>query len=74
LGYIDSSGLGLLLAMSKEYGAMGGQLVLVTNEFVDKILGMAKIDRVFATASSLADAVEIIDARATSPAAYNTLE
>lgn len=74
LSYLDSSALGVLLAMSKEYRSLGGQLVLVTNEGVDKILGILMIDRAFTTASSLADALEMIDARTTLPPANDLPE
>lgn len=56
LEYLDSSGLGLLLAMSKEYGAQGGTLVLVTNETVDNILSLTRLNGIFAIAPTLEEA------------------
>ena len=60
LEYVDSSGLGVLLAMSRECAATGGQLVLVTNEALDKLLSVAQLDRVFKTANSTAVAIQMI--------------
>lgn len=60
LQYLDSSGLGLLLALSKEYGAQGGRLVLVTNETVDNILSLTRLNGIFSTASSVGDALAIL--------------
>lgn len=62
LEYLDSSGLGLLLALSKEYGSQGGKLVLVTNETVDNILSLTRLNGIFATASTIQEAHEIIGA------------
>lgn len=56
LEYLDSSGLGLLLALSKEYGAQGGSLVLVTNETVDNILSLTRLNGIFAIAPTLEEA------------------
>ncbi len=60
LEYLDSSGLGLLLSLSKEYGAQGGRLVLVTNETVDNILSLTRLNGIFSTASSLEEAVATV--------------
>jgi anti-sigma B factor antagonist len=60
LEYLDSSGLGLLLSLSKEYGAQGGRLVLVTNETVDNILSLTRLNGIFSTASSMEDAVATV--------------
>lgn len=57
LEYLDSSGLGLLLSLSKEYGAQGGRLVLVTNETVDNILSLTRLNGIFSTASSMDEAL-----------------
>lgn len=56
LEYLDSSGLGLLLALSKEYGAQGGKLVLVTNETVDNILSLTRLNGIFSIAPTLEEA------------------
>lgn len=60
LEYLDSSGLGLLLSLSKEYGAQGGKLVLVTNETVDNILSLTRLNGIFTTASEMSDALALI--------------
>jgi len=51
--YLDSSGLGLLLSLAREYGGAGGRLVLVTNETVDGILEITRLDGLFATAEDV---------------------
>jgi len=53
LDYLDSSGLGLLLSLSKEYRAHGGRLVLVTNETVDNILDLTRLSGIFSTTDSV---------------------
>lgn len=60
LDYLDSSGLGLLLSLSKEYGAQGGRLVLVTNETVDNILALTRLNGIFSVASGMDEAQEIV--------------
>ena len=60
LEYLDSSGLGLLLSLSKEYGAQGGRLVLVTNETVDNILSLTRLNGIFSTARSVDDARAVL--------------
>jgi anti-sigma B factor antagonist len=60
LEYLDSSGLGLLLSMSKEYAVMGGRLVLITNQTVDNILSLTRLNGIFATASSMEEAVQVL--------------
>jgi anti-sigma B factor antagonist len=60
LDYLDSSGLGLLLSLSKEYGAQGGRLVLVTNESVDSILDLTRLSGLFSCVPSLEQATEMV--------------
>jgi len=60
LEYLDSSGLGLLLSLSKEYGAQGGRLVLVTNETVDNILSLTRLNGIFSTADSVNEALAVL--------------
>ena len=60
LDYLDSSGLGLLLSLSKEYGAQGGRLVLVTNDSVDSILDLTRLSGLFSCVSSLEEAKEML--------------
>jgi anti-anti-sigma factor len=50
IDYLDSSGLGLLLSLSREYATNGGRLVVVTNETVDGILEITRLDGIFSTA------------------------
>lgn len=64
LEYLDSSGLGLLLALSKEYGAQGGRLVLVTNETVDNILSLTRLNGIFSTAVDLSEAAQLAESAA----------
>ena len=56
LELLDSSGLGLLLALSKEYSANGGRLILVTNEAVNNILELTRLTGIFCCTSSLDEA------------------
>lgn len=56
LDYLDSSGLGLLLSLSKEYSAHGGRLVLITNDAVDSILDLTRLSGIFSTATTVAEA------------------
>ncbi|MDI6693174.1 MAG: STAS domain-containing protein [Anaerosomatales bacterium] len=58
--YLDSSGLGLLLSLSKEYGATGGRLVLVTNEVVDNILELTRLSSIFSTAPGVEEARQML--------------
>ncbi|HSK48554.1 MAG TPA: STAS domain-containing protein [Coriobacteriia bacterium] len=60
LEYLDSSGLGLLLSLSKEYGAQGGKLVLVTNETVDNILSLTRLNGIFSTADDVTEAQQMV--------------
>ena len=60
LDYLDSSGLGLLLSLSKEYGSHGGRLVLVTNDAVDNILDLTRLSRLFSCVSSLEQAKDLV--------------
>lgn len=60
LDYLDSSGLGLLLSLSKEYGARGGRLVLVTNDTVDNILDLTRLSTIFSSTRSLAQAQAMV--------------
>lgn len=61
LDYLDSSGLGLLLSLSKEYAALGGRLILVTNESVDNILDLTRLSGIFSCASSLDEALAMLE-------------
>lgn len=55
--YLDSSGLGLLLSLSREYTSAGGRLVLITNETVDGILEITRLDGIFSTAADIDSAL-----------------
>ena len=52
--------LGLLLALSTEYSAHGGRLVLVTNEAVDSILDLTRLSSIFSCARSMDEASTIL--------------
>ncbi len=60
LDYLDSSGLGLLLSLSKEYTALGGRLILVTNESVDNILDLTRLSGIFSCASTFDEACTML--------------
>ncbi len=60
LQYLDSSGLGLLLSLSKGLGSHGGRLVLVTNLTVDEVLSITHLGSVFSTAKSLDEAYQFV--------------
>ena len=73
LEYLDSSGLGLLLSLSREYTAGGGRFVLVTNETVDSILDLTRLTGIFSIASDLPEAYETVrDTRPGGPGARAT--
>ena len=61
LDYLDSSGLGLLLSLSKEYVALGGRLILVTNESVDNILDLTRLSGIFSCASTVEEACLMLE-------------
>jgi len=63
--YLDSSGLGLLLSLSRGYEAAGGRLFLVTNETVDSILEITRLAGVFTIEADVGTALALI----TKPAA-----
>jgi anti-sigma B factor antagonist len=58
--YLDSSGLGLLLSLSREYGSHGGRLVLITNGTVDSILELTRLTGIFSIAKDRAEALELL--------------
>jgi anti-sigma B factor antagonist len=60
LEFLDSSGLGLLLSLSREYSTLGGRLVLVTNETVDSILELTRLTGIFSIAANAAEAAAIV--------------
>lgn len=60
LEYLDSSGLGLLLSLSREFAASGGRLVLITNDTVDGILDLTRLTGIFSIAGDLPSALEIV--------------
>ena len=67
LDFLDSSGLGLLLSLSREYSSLGGRLVLVTNETVDSILELTRLTGIFSIAGNAEEAAAIV-AHTASPA------
>ena len=60
LDFLDSSGLGLLLSLSREYSSLGGRLVLVTNETVDSILELTRLTGIFSIAADRAQALDLL--------------
>lgn len=57
IDYLDSSGLGLLLSLSREYATGGGRLVLITNETVNGILEITRLDGIFSTVADVDSAM-----------------
>lgn len=57
IDYLDSSGLGLLLSLYREYGNAGGRLVLIPSETVDGILDITRLDSLFDTAADMPSAL-----------------
>jgi anti-sigma B factor antagonist len=57
IDYLDSSGLGLLLSLSREYDQAGGRLVLVTNETIDGILEITRLTGIFSIAPDVDSAL-----------------
>jgi len=55
--YLDSSGLGLLLRLYREYTGSGGRLVLVASPAVEGVLEITRLDDLFATADDLGAAL-----------------
>jgi anti-sigma B factor antagonist len=67
--YLDSSGLGLLLSLSREYGSHGGRMVLITNSTVDSILDLTRLTGIFSIAADRPQALELLaDTRPTAKA------
>jgi anti-anti-sigma factor len=60
LDYLDSSGLGLLLSLSREYGSSGGRIALVTNKTVDGILEITRLNGIFSVFRSLDQALAYV--------------
>lgn len=58
--YLDSSGLGLLLRLYREYAGSGGRLVLIASATVDGILEITRLDDLFATAADMGTALESV--------------
>lgn len=58
LDYLDSSGLGALVAIAKLLRTKNGRVVLVTNDFVDEILAITRLDDIFDTAETEQHAVD----------------
>lgn len=63
--YLDSSCLGLLLRLHRDYALTGGILVLVPSQMVKGILAMTRLTVVFACARDLGTALEALSRPAT---------
>ncbi len=61
LDYLDSSGLGSLVALAKVFRAGSGRLVLITNDFVDEILAITRLSDLFQSTSSEEDALRLLE-------------
>jgi anti-sigma B factor antagonist len=66
IDYLDSSGLGLLLSLYREYGGAGGHLVLVASDTVDGILEITRLDNVFTTSDTVGGALASVGIAASS--------
>ena len=64
VGYLDSSGLGLLLSLHSQYEKLGKRLVLVTSDMVDEMLRLSRLDRIFTIATDVGHAARMVDAPA----------
>jgi anti-sigma B factor antagonist len=62
IDYLDSSGLGLLLRLYREYTGAGGRLVLIASAVVEGVLEITRLDELFATADDLGAAMESVRA------------
>ena len=60
LSFLDSSGLGLLLSLSRECTEHGTRLALITGRAVDSVLSLTRLTDAFFCASSLDEAYEHI--------------
>lgn len=60
LDYLDSSGLGSLVALAKLFRSKGGRMILITNDFVDEILAITRLSDIFESADSEKDALELL--------------
>lgn len=58
--YLDSSGLGLLLSLSREYTPHCGRLVLITNPTVNSILELTRLTGIFSIAADRAQALDLL--------------
>lgn len=58
--YLDSSGLGLLLSLYREYGGSGGKLLLVSSETVNGILDITRLGGYFTTAGDVESALALV--------------
>jgi len=56
--FLDSSGLGLLLSLSREYAETGGRLVLISSETVESVLDMTRLKGVFTIEADAVSALE----------------
>jgi anti-sigma B factor antagonist len=59
--YLDSSGLGLLLRLYREYTRSGGRLVLVASPMVEGVLEITRLDDLFTTAHDLVAALASVN-------------
>ena len=60
LEYLDSSGLGILMSLSREHSAAGGHLVLIASAPVNTLLSLVRLNSLFATASTMQEALEVL--------------
>ena len=58
--YLDSSGLGLLLRLYREFTNSGGRLVLIASPVVEGVLEITRLNELFNTATNLDTALTSI--------------
>lgn len=60
LEYMDSTALGLLISLYKELTGAGRQLVVVTNEYINNLLALVRLNSVFTIVDSVDSAEELL--------------
>jgi anti-sigma B factor antagonist len=55
--YLDSSCLGLLLSLHRDYTLAGGRLVLIASETVDSVLSITRLGSIFPSAPDVESAL-----------------
>ena len=59
--YLDSSCLGLLLSLHRDYELAGGSLTLVASEIVDGVLAITRLAGIFTSAPDIESAIAALE-------------